>query len=376
MDFPSDASQERVLDAGFNGQLLTNMLIGAYTVVFLGTAYIYRMVLLMHRLGFVPIVGKASRSNLVFGSITILYVAYLVQVAIEWYSAKQAFINNGTTRESIFISFFLGPGWETYVTDICTFVVAIFADALLEKMGVERLQQIWRCFNVWDRSLRAICLPSFFLLGEIGTVFCCLISTVSLTPFAGIDLALIIIAPIAHFQPSPSQTHTLNALIGSSLFVTSAATITSTLLIAYRIHATSKHNVLKSSRSRFNHIVEILAESAAAYAVASLALAIESIIPQTSSSNNLVVLVCNAYLTPLYGFIAGVAPTIMVARVALAPDKVNDISAISHISGLHFQSTALTSTQGGHDRESLPDQGYLEDSEKALAKDAAAVRFA
>ena len=264
-------------------------------------------------------------------------------------------------------------------------------------LNVEHLRQIWRCYNVWDRSLRAICLPSFFLLGEIGTVSCYLTSAVivSLTPFAGIDLAVIVIAPVAHFQPSPSQTHTLNALIGSSLFVTSAATITSTLLIAYRIHATSKHNVLKSSRSRFNHIVEILAESAAAYAVASLALAIESIIPQTSSSNNLVVLVCNAYLTPLYGFIAvrnflfseiclpvthdvyqGVAPTIMVARVALAPDKVNDISAISHISGLHFQSTALTSTQGGHDHESLPDQVYSDDSEKALAKDSSAVHFA
>lgn len=47
----------------------------------------------------------------------------------------------------------------------------------------------------------------------------------------------------------------------------------------------------------------------------------------------------------------GIAPTIMVARVTLAPHAKPDISVATRISGLQFRSTTLNATQSA--RESI-----------------------
>lgn len=45
----------------------------------------------------------------------------------------------------------------------------------------------------------------------------------------------------------------------------------------------------------------------------------------------------------------------MVARVALAPDTSADISSITHISGLQFQSTMHSATESGRENTNPED---------------------
>lgn len=84
--------------------------------------------------------------------------------------------------------------------------------------------------------------------------------------------------------------------------MTFATTFVTTILIAYRIHSVSKQDVLQGSRTRFNHILEILVQSAAVYSLVALAYAIVGFIPFTAN-NFSVRNALNEYLGPFYGFI-------------------------------------------------------------------------
>ncbi|KAF8881057.1 hypothetical protein CPB84DRAFT_1751285 [Gymnopilus junonius] len=161
---------------------------------------------------------------------------------------------------------YFNTGWKTLFNDICAFLLATLGDGLL----------IWRCFNVWNRSLLVILLPLFLLLSTIT------------------------IASASKLEPSPYQGSILDILTAATFCVTSATTLLTTFLIAYRIYSFSKQDLLKRSRMRFRNIVEILAQSA-----------------------------------------AGVAPAIMVARLALAPSTDEDMSTITHISGLQFDHNTI-----------------------------------
>jgi len=69
----------------------------------------------------------------------------------------------------------------------------------------------------------------------------------------------------------------LNSLMASGYFATFFSTISSTLLIVYRIyHSISQQN--NYSKKRFLHIVDVLVQSAAMYALAILIVAIVDIV--------------------------------------------------------------------------------------------------
>ena len=91
-------------------------------------------------------------------------------------------------------------------------------------------------------------------------------------------MAVIIIACIQHLEPSASAARTLDHLISAALFMTMASTLVTTLLIAYRIYLVSSQDGVKYSRS-FKNIIELIVQSAAAYAVVSLLYAIEIALP-------------------------------------------------------------------------------------------------
>lgn len=112
---------------------------------------------------------------------------------------------------------------------------------------------------------------------------------------------MVALAATEHLNPSPSQSETLNKLIGAIFLLAFATTLITTLLISYRIHSFFKEDLSNGFRSRFKHVVEILIQSAAAYSVVTIAFAVVSIIPTETS---VPVLDARSYTSSLYFFTA------------------------------------------------------------------------
>jgi hypothetical protein len=78
------------------------------------------------------------------------------------------------------------------------------------------------------------------------------------------------------FAPSDRQAIIMDSLMASGYFATFFSTISSTLLIVYRIyHSLSQQD--NYSKRRFLHIVDVLIQSASIYVLALLVVAIDDI---------------------------------------------------------------------------------------------------
>ncbi|KDR69171.1 hypothetical protein GALMADRAFT_145576 [Galerina marginata CBS 339.88] len=213
--------------------------------------------------------------------ITMLYLLCVGWFAIQWYIIKWQFVVNGSTRATVFAAIFDGPTWNMLVLDITTFLMYIIADGLL----------IWRCFYVWDRSFRIIAVPLFLLLSETALYL-------TTTVFEEIVMKKI---PL-----TVQDVVTTNSLLFAGYFVSFATSLMATLLIAYRVYSVSKQGT--GSAQRFRRIIEIMVQTAAVYSLALL----------------------------------GIAPTLMVARVALAAGATGHAPTTLHLSQLEFGGRSAT----------------------------------
>ncbi|KAF8876884.1 hypothetical protein CPB84DRAFT_1752311 [Gymnopilus junonius] len=279
------STQEIVFNTVFNTLLLEFLLFGIYTVVYAGTLYVYWTK------------APSQRHWMIICAISVSYLVCLIQVACQWYFDKRDILNIEVLQGTLVSALHNSPRWLTLLNQICYFIAAALADGLL----------IWRCFNVWSSSIRVILLPSFFLLCEIASA--------------------------ANLDPSPSQSETLNALVGTTLLMTVATTLVTTSLIAYRMHFFAKENVFDDTRSLLKYIVEVMVQSATVYSLATIPFATVSII---HTETHAPVLVARYYTAAFYLFTAGIAPTIMVARVALISEVSQVKVAMSSVSSMEF----------------------------------------
>ena len=134
----------------------------------------------------VIVTRKVSQARVLTATITMLYLLNMAQLAIEWQLLNSSFVDSGETRETIFITTFFtitifftpATAWVLLASDGCMAATNILADGLLVsttfsipfRSSLLKLGKIWRCFHVWNRSLRAISLPFFFLVAETGEI--------------------------------------------------------------------------------------------------------------------------------------------------------------------------------------------------------------
>lgn len=91
------------------------MVLGMYTVMYIGTIYVYRRFLNYARIfkiyqtGIYIVTRNASNRRLVPAAITVLYLSNVVGFGVQWYSTKWEFVNNGDTRNSVFQSLYIVP---------------------------------------------------------------------------------------------------------------------------------------------------------------------------------------------------------------------------------------------------------------------------
>ncbi|KJA22251.1 hypothetical protein HYPSUDRAFT_202270 [Hypholoma sublateritium FD-334 SS-4] len=137
----------------------------------------------------------------------------------------------------------------------------------------------------------------------------------------------------------------------------------STVLIIYRIYSVTRKNVMIRGGSRYTHILDLLVQSDALYVFGSLLLAIPLVLPVTNTSE-VRVLTAQYYSGSIFPFTAvsdyfhhlsmilmdskGVAPTLMVARLALGTSRNAGRSVQSaHISEIQFHATSAISASSG-----------------------------
>ncbi|KAF8879998.1 hypothetical protein CPB84DRAFT_1851978 [Gymnopilus junonius] len=299
---PPVSLEKTVIDAALDSSILSLMLLGEDLY---GSLLWYSLHLHNQK-----IVAKLDCPR----TITLLYAVYVLQIAIEWFLIRRSLVDDGETRTSAFLAALSSPGWNTLLNDICS----LFLSASQTDMAVlQRLESL----------LRAIALSSLLLLSEIS-----------------LYLALIIIACVQKLNPDASAARTLNHLLSAALFMTLASTLLTTLLIAYRIYSVSRQNGLKSRRS-FKNVMELIIQSAAAYALVSLLYAIEIVIPITNT-NLVKIFPLESYTDVIFSFTAGVAPTVMVARVALSSGEDVDRTSNTRVSGLQFQAPSASVHDG------------------------------
>ncbi|PPQ79228.1 hypothetical protein CVT25_002831 [Psilocybe cyanescens] len=176
--------------------------------------------------------------------------------------------------------------------------------------------QIWRCYHVWGQFFWAISAPLILLIVECGLF---VTTTVLNVKFSEIT--------------SEANTILFNNITSALTLVSLGTTAITTFLIVYRIYSASRLNV-SSSKRLFNRIVVIMIESAAAY---TLVLFLETIIVVVPSFNNSEV---SYYVQAVLSVVAnqGMAPTVLVARIATNDNNTIESSTITHISGLQFGS--------------------------------------
>ena len=121
------------------------------------------------------------------------------------------------------------------------------------------------------------CHPSF---SRASLVIHDIYSRLNTHSVSGLYLTVIIIdiLPVTY----PEALH--NLLFSAGMFMTVATTLWTTILIAYRIHSLSRHNIPNRVNHRFYRILEIILQSSMAYSVALVIYAVSLAIPQTNSN--------------------------------------------------------------------------------------------
>ena len=96
-------------------------------------------------------------------------------------------------------------------------------------------------------------------------------------------MSYIILFSAVKLTPSSGQDIILNGLLASGYFSSFACTISTTLLIVYRIY-NSLSNGANHSKKRFIHIVDVLVQSAAVYSLTLMVAAIAEVVLVTSGN--------------------------------------------------------------------------------------------
>ena len=125
-----------------------------------------------------------------------------------------------------------------------------------------------------------------------------------LTRFTAIYASAIILSLVDKLNPTTqAAVNTLNDLIGAALFITASTTSLTASLIAYRIYSLSRNDPLGRAKKTFGKIVDVLIQSAAAYAVISLWYAIETVVPETAT-NVWILIATDDYLFYIFPIVA------------------------------------------------------------------------
>ncbi|SJL13658.1 uncharacterized protein ARMOST_17105 [Armillaria ostoyae] len=269
------------LDADLNSVIFCSLLHGIYTGIIAIT------------LGNMIFMDKSRPTGRALTIIIILlYITTTVDFALTWSYAHSVFVDHGQTLWTKYMSY-QTPGMGITIGAasagaICT----VLADSTM----------VWRCWIVWGRRWQTVLLPVLLLISTI---------------------VLKIIAMSRDYTPPDG--YVLGYVLYSSF--TFASTLWCTLFIIYRI-VTVARSAGEAGRglSAYRHVIEVLVESSALYSI-SLILFVAFYARNDTTMY---------YFIVLSAFTRGIAPTLLVGRVAAGHARPDDSWQGSIVSSLHF----------------------------------------
>ncbi|KAK0444693.1 hypothetical protein EV421DRAFT_1902758 [Armillaria borealis] len=257
--------------------------------------------------------ARSKARNFMAFIIILLYISATIFLAFNWAYVIHAYIKSGETYVTVLQA--LGSSLQAqtfrWVSGITSGINTDIADAIM----------IWRCWIVWGRRWIVVILPILLFLGQ--GVFGCFALHADLYETSNWSTT-----------PDKSEVNWTTMYLSFSL----GTTLLCTTLIIYRIVTVRRSpDGISAAARAYRGIVEILVESALLYAV-SLILFIVLIARGGAAS---------AYPQIIYVTITGIAPTLIVARVASGQARPNDSWQASNVSALQFGSgTEITQTDG------------------------------
>ncbi|KAK0214308.1 hypothetical protein IW262DRAFT_1466001 [Armillaria fumosa] len=296
-------------DAWFNGVIIESLTHGMYTALI--AVVLWRIVS--------SSTPHQRQIQVLAGISVFMYFMATLHLTLKWFYARRAFITNGETEETRFLSLSDalvagGPLWIPVISSIDTSISVLLADCVI----------IWRCWIIWSRNWRIIVVPSlctlcgtifdvFFLLQQLTPLSDSQGNTVPLTPWGGnsIDWGM------AYYS------------------MTLSTTIICTMLIMFRLsRARAAGTSLHFMPNPYQKVMEIVVESAAIYV---LALAVYIPFLGTDSPYS-------TYPQAILSSVTGIAPTLILLRVL--PQSTDLCSPCNCVHQKSFQPLSTPETGG------------------------------
>ncbi|PBK76333.1 hypothetical protein ARMSODRAFT_222653 [Armillaria solidipes] len=208
--------------------------------------------------------------------IVVLYLTTCANLSLDWLIVRTALVTNGQNLLTIFTNFSNPLRWITVVTGVFGVVCTILVDATM----------IWRCWLVWGRHWQIVLLPALCMVAAAALKI-----YVTCQPYSALQ---------SYFQ---------YLVIYASL--TLATTLWCTLLMIYRVLTVAQG---AEGAGAYRHVLEVLVESSALYAVPLIFYV--AFFARRST--------VFYYLDPIAGIMRGIAPTLLVGRVAAGHARADD----------------------------------------------------
>ncbi|KAK0500970.1 hypothetical protein EDD18DRAFT_786092 [Armillaria luteobubalina] len=266
------------LDTGLNANILDSLLHGVYTGILVITLWN------------IFIANSRPNGKAMVAVIVLLHILTTINFAFQWAYTRSILVDNAQDLLTKFVRIFEAGDTSFLETGITSAVCTILADSTM----------IWRCWMVWGRRWSITVLPALSLVSSI--VFKIISIHRQLTDGNNDDL----LTPVLYASFSL------------------ATTLWCTLLIIYRVWTVGRTN--EKGLGAYRHVVEVLIESSALYS-ASLILFVAFFAHNDWAAN---------YLDPITGIARGVAPTLLVGRVAAGHARPDDSWEGSIVTSLRF----------------------------------------
>ncbi|KAK0234228.1 hypothetical protein IW262DRAFT_140234 [Armillaria fumosa] len=268
------------LDAGLNSEIFYSLLHGVYTGITAIT------------LGNIFMNESHSTGRAMIIVISLLYVCTTINLAFNWAFISFMFVNHGQSLWTIYLVA-LDPSLTAIVMGTTSAMCTILAESTM----------IWRCWMVWGRRCLTILLPVVFLVSA---------------------MVFKVIGMYKQYT-TPGESDAFDFMLYSSFVL--ATTLWCTLLIIYRIIATVRTGGASEGGLRaYRRVIVILVESYALYSI-SLIFYMAFYICGNVALN---------YFDTLAAIFRGIAPTLLVGRVAAGHARPDDSWEGSVMSSLRF----------------------------------------
>ncbi|KAK0209814.1 hypothetical protein IW262DRAFT_496016 [Armillaria fumosa] len=315
-----------VLDVYFNEIVVYALMHGIYTCILATT--------LWNIFSSKTSKNGASRVLMVF-AIILLYIISTIAFAFFWFFVRFGFIDNGQDALTVFTGL-TGFNSQWTAAQISAGVTGIIGTVIADGA------MIWRCFIVWGERWFIVFIPVLCLIAE--TVVKSLQVYHNLHDVIEND----------EFSEFGSRIDWTTLYLSLVL----ATTLMCTLLIVYRILSVGG---IKAGLRSYRGVVEVVVESAALYSAA-------LIIYIAFISRNML---GSSYIDIITASIKGIAPTLLVGRVAAGHARPNDTWKESRLSSLHFGNPgraqmSVMSTTGGVTQSVMFPEGEILGNDASL----------